>query len=186
LRPVKSEVCSWFVLRTVLSCLFYRCPSRVLGGFLEDPPSRPHASFRRKREEAPGDFPTWSQLQGVVVFLALAGLYPIALRNGLPDGDVCALTFVFLVLVDLGLVLVNRSFGTSLRYLIGQRNSALIWVSTVIVLMLALILVLPFGRELFRFGSLHDDDLRLVAAVVASVVTMLEGLKRFWRTRLVR
>ncbi|HVJ51030.1 MAG TPA: cation-translocating P-type ATPase [Aliidongia sp.] len=128
----------------------------------------------------------WSLLQGVIALLALAGLYLIALRNGLPDDDVRALTFVSLVLIDLGLVLVNRSFGTSFRDLIGQRNRALILVSTVTVLMLTLILVVPLGRDLFRFGSLHGDDLLLVAAVVAGVVTMLEGLKRFWRTQLVR
>lgn len=128
----------------------------------------------------------WSLLQGALAFLALAGLYTLALRSGLPDDDVRALTFVSLVLVDLGLVLVNRSFGASLRDLVGQRNRALIWISFVTVAMLALILALPLGRELFRFGPLHGDDLLLVAAVVASVVVVLEGLKRFWRIRLAR
>jgi Ca2+-transporting ATPase len=126
----------------------------------------------------------WSLLQGSVAFLALAGLYVVALHSGLPDDDVRALTFVSLVLVDLGLVLVNRSFGASLRDLIGQRNRALIWISAATVSMLALILALPLGRDLFRFGKLHGDDLLLVAAVVAIVVALLEGLKRFWRLRL--
>jgi P-type Ca2+ transporter type 2C len=40
------------------------------------------------------------------------------------------------------------------------------------------------GRELFRFGPLHGDDLALVAAIVVSVVAAAEFLKRFWRTRL--
>ena len=48
------------------------------------------------------------------------------------------------------------------------------------------ILALPLGRELFRFGPLHADDLLLVLAAVAGVVIVLEGLKRFWRTRLAR
>jgi Ca2+-transporting ATPase len=128
----------------------------------------------------------WSLLQGAIAFLILAGLYALGLRSGLPDDDVRALTFVSLVLVDLGLVLVNRSFGASLRDLVGQRNRALIWISIMTVSMLALILALPLGRELFRFGPLHGDDLLLVAAAVASVVVVLEGLKRFWRTRLAR
>jgi Ca2+-transporting ATPase len=126
----------------------------------------------------------WSLLQGTLALLALAGLYALALRSGLPNDDVRALTFVSLVLVDLGLVLVNRSFGASLRDLVGRRNGALIWISAATVSMLALILALPLGRELFRFGQLHGDDLLLVAAVVASVVVVLEGIKRFWRTRL--
>lgn len=83
-------------------------------------------------------------------------------------------------------MLVNRSFGASLRDLVGQRNRVLIWISAVTVSMLALILALPLGRELFRFGRLHADDLLLVLAAVAGVVTVLEGLKRFWRARLAR
>jgi P-type Ca2+ transporter type 2C len=90
------------------------------------------------------------------------------------------------VLIDLGLVLINRSFGASLRDLAGQRNRVLIWISAVTVSMLALIFALPLDRELFRFGPLHGDDLLLVAAAVAGEVTVLEGLKRFWRTRLTR
>ena len=83
-------------------------------------------------------------------------------------------------------MLVYGSFGTSLRDLVGQRNCVLIWISAVTVSMLALILALPLGRELFRFGPLHADDLLLVLAAVAGVVIVLEGLKRFWRTRLAR
>lgn len=86
----------------------------------------------------------------------------------------------------ISLVLVYGSFGTSLRDLVGQRNCVLIWISAVTVSMLALILALPLGRELFRFGPLHADDLLLVLAAVAGVVIVLEGLKRFWRTRLAR
>jgi len=127
---------------------------------------------------------TWSLLQGFIAFLALAALYTMALRNGLPEGDARALTFVSLVLVNLGLVLVNRSFCASLRDLLGQRNRALVWVAAVATLMLAVILTLPFGRELFRFGPLHADDFLLVTAVVAGVVLLLENLKRFWRARL--
>ena len=126
----------------------------------------------------------WSLLQGGIAFAALAGLYTLALRNGLPDDDVRALTFVSLVLVDLALVLVNRSFGASLRDLVGQRNRTLMWISAATVALLALILALPLGRELFRFGPLHVDDLLAVAAVVAGVVVVLEWLKRFWRRRL--
>lgn len=127
---------------------------------------------------------TWSLLQGLTAFLVLAALYVFTLRNGVPEADARALTFVSLVLVDLGLVLVNRSFGSSLRDLMGQRNGALVWVSAVTALVLTLVLALPWGRELFHFGPLHGGDLAVVAAVVATVVVLLEGLKRFWRAQL--
>jgi Ca2+-transporting ATPase len=42
----------------------------------------------------------------------------------------------------------------------------------------------PLGRELFRFGPLHADDISLVVLVVIGTVTILEAAKRFWRARL--
>jgi Ca2+-transporting ATPase len=127
----------------------------------------------------------WGLLQGTIAFIVLGALYAIALRSGLPDGDVRALTFVSLVLVDLGLVLVNRNFDASLRDLLGQRNRALLWIAAVTLLMLLAILGTPLGRELFHFGVLHVDDAMLVAIVVLSVVGIIETTKRFWRAYLV-
>ncbi len=127
----------------------------------------------------------WSLVQGGVALAALAVLYAIALRDGMPEADARALTFVSLVLVNLGLVLVNRNFGTSVRDLLGRRNAALAWVATITVLILAGVLAIPPARALFRFGVLHLDDLALVAAVVVGVVAVLELLKRVWRMRLI-
>ena len=127
----------------------------------------------------------WSLLQGAVALIALALTYSFALKRGLPEGDARALTFVSLVLVDLGLVLVNRSFGALAIKRSGKRNRTLWGVSGVALALLTVVLVLPVGRELFRVGPLHPDDLTLVALIVISVVVILEILKRFWRTRLV-
>jgi P-type Ca2+ transporter type 2C len=89
------------------------------------------------------------------------------------------------VLVDLNLVLVNRSYATSFGELIGKANRALIWVSAVTITLLVLVLITPFGRALFRFGPLHADDLTLVVVIVVAIFATLEVLKRFWRARLV-
>jgi len=89
------------------------------------------------------------------------------------------------VLVDLALVLVNRSFATSLAELIGKANRALVWVALVTMALLALVLIAPFARSLFRFGPLHADDLMLIVIIVVAVFATLEFLKRFWRARLI-
>jgi Ca2+-transporting ATPase len=127
----------------------------------------------------------WSLLQGALALVILGALYIFALRRGLPEGDARALTFVSLVLVNLGLVLVNRSFGISLVSVLGRANRALWWVSAVMLILLSLVLVWPVGRELFRFGPLHADDLTVVAVLVVLVVTVLELVKGFWRKRLI-
>lgn len=127
---------------------------------------------------------TWGLVQGIVAFVFLASLYTITIRSGLPTGDVRALTFVSLVLMDLGLVMVNRNFNASLRDLVGQKNRALMWISGITVALLVLVVGTPLGRELFRFGPLHADDISLVALVVIGTVAILEAAKRFWRARL--
>jgi Ca2+-transporting ATPase len=127
----------------------------------------------------------WGLVQGTIGLVPLGLMYWLALRRGMPEGDARALTFVSLVLVDLGLVLVNRSFDGTMFRAVAKGNRALWWVTAVTVSLLALVLAWPAGRELFRFGPLHGDDLAVVAVVVAAVVLVLDGLKRFWRVRLV-
>ncbi len=127
----------------------------------------------------------WSLLQGTIALVPLAAIYGLALHWGMPEGDARALVFVSLVLVDLALVVVNRSFGSSVIEPSGKGNHALWWVTAVTIALLALVLLWPVGRALFRFGPLHADDLALVAALVAGVLSVLLFLKRFWRARLV-
>ncbi|HET7882552.1 MAG TPA: cation-translocating P-type ATPase [Acetobacteraceae bacterium] len=127
----------------------------------------------------------WSLLQGLIALLALGLLYSLALWTRLPEEDARALTFVSLVLVDLGLVLVNRSFSSVRTPDRASHNRALWAVTTATSAILVLVLLSPFGRTLFHFGPLHGDDLIVVAAVVLSVVGALQFLKRFWHTQLV-
>jgi P-type Ca2+ transporter type 2C len=70
----------------------------------------------------------WGVLQGVLAFGTVASLYLLAVWLGISDGEVRAHTFMALVLTNLGLVLVNRSFDSSLREALGTSNPALWWV----------------------------------------------------------
>ena len=123
----------------------------------------------------------WSLLQGMLTFGVIALLYLLALRRGLPEGDVRALTFVSLVLANLGLVLVNRSFNSSVREALRWNNRALWWVSAVAIILLGVILAWEPARGLFHFGPLHADDLGVTLAAAAGLVVALESFKRLWR-----
>ena len=128
----------------------------------------------------------WSFIQGFIALAALAAVYLIALYLGLSGDEARALTFVSLVLIYLGLILVNRNFGARARDIFGQRNRALGWVLAATISILALVLAWPPARQLFHFGPLHADDLGVVAAAVVIVVGAIESLKRFWLNRLLR
>jgi Ca2+-transporting ATPase len=129
-------------------------------------------------------FVLWSLLQGVLALGVVAGQYLLALRLGLGEGEVRAHAFVSLVLANLGLVLVNRSFGSALGDAFGRRNPALLAVSAATALLLGGALFWEPARSLLRFEPLHPDGLAVILLFTAGLIVVAELLKRFWRGRL--
>jgi Ca2+-transporting ATPase len=95
-----------------------------------------------------------------------------------------ALTFFSLVLSIVSLILVNRSFSTSLVAAFRRPNPALMWILLGVATILGLSLVWPAASALFRFGPLHADDLALTVAAGFFVLVVLETLKHLWRAQL--
>ncbi|HXJ00523.1 MAG TPA: cation-translocating P-type ATPase [Micropepsaceae bacterium] len=126
----------------------------------------------------------WSLLQGAFVFLVVAAIFLGGIARGMTEPDVRALAFVSLVVTIVSLILVNRSFSTSLMTGIGRPNRALVLVLVVILATLSVTLAWPFASTLFRFGPLHMDDLALTFGAGAFVMVALEILKPLWRERL--
>ncbi|OGT57229.1 MAG: ATPase [Gammaproteobacteria bacterium RIFCSPHIGHO2_12_FULL_63_22] len=126
----------------------------------------------------------WSLVQGTVALLVVVVIFLGALRFGMPEAEVRALTFFSLVLTIVSLIFVNRSFTTSLLTALRRPNPALLWVLLAISAILGLTLLSPWARELFRFGPLHVDDLALGLGAGLVVLVVLEVLKSRWRDRL--
>jgi Ca2+-transporting ATPase len=125
----------------------------------------------------------WSLFQGTITLIPLAIVYSVGIRRGMPEGDIRALVFVSLILINLGLILVNRSYDNVLIRA-RQRNHALWWVTGIVLGLLGFAIFSPVGRTLFHFGPLHVDDLGEILVIVISVITILNLLKRRWKTRL--
>ncbi len=126
----------------------------------------------------------WSVLQGGLAFGLVGAIFVIAHQRGMPDDEVRALTFFTLVLSIVSLILVNRSFSTSLVAAFRRPNPAFAWILLAITVILGLSLVWPDAAALFRFGPLHADDLALTLAAGIVVLVVLETLKHLWRARL--
>jgi Ca2+-transporting ATPase len=124
----------------------------------------------------------WSALQGVLVFVLVGAIFMVASARGMPADEVRALTFFSLVLSIASLILVNRSFSTSFIAAIRRPNTTLAWILSAVAVILALSLLVPTVRALFRFGPLHYDDLGLTLGAAAAVLIVLELSKTFWRT----
>ncbi len=128
----------------------------------------------------------WGLLQGVFAFGLVSVIFIEASRRGMPETEVRALTFFALVLTIVSLIFVNRTFSASLLVALRRPNPALALVVLTVAAMLALTLLWPLARDLFRFGALHADDLALTVAAGALVLLFLELLKPLWRKRIWR
>lgn len=67
----------------------------------------------------------WSLFQGALACLLIGMIIWIATRKGMPKTEIRALAFFSLVLAILGLIVVNRSFGSSILTAIRRPNPAL-------------------------------------------------------------
>ncbi|MGY4567133.1 cation-translocating P-type ATPase [Bradyrhizobium sp. USDA 3256] len=126
----------------------------------------------------------WGALQGALVFVMAGAMFVFALRNGMPDDEVRALAFVALVLGIFSLILVNRSFSSSLKLALVRPNVTLLSILLAVFAILGSCLTVPALRELFRFGVLHLDDLAATMGAALLILVALELLKPFWRARL--
>jgi Ca2+-transporting ATPase len=135
---------------------------------------------------APASFAAWSLFQGLFAFAAVAGVLFIGLRRGMPVDEVRALTFFALILVIVGLILINRSFGASVWNALRRPNPMLLWILLLVAAILAATLEWPFAADFFRFGPLHPDDLALTVLAGIVVFAFLDVLKLLRRSRPVR
>lgn len=123
----------------------------------------------------------WSVLQGVLALTLVAGIFVIALDQGMAEDEVRALTFFSLVVSIVALIFVNRSASASLIKAFKRPNRALSIVLPIVALTLGITLLWPAARALFRFGPLHLDDLSLALGAGLAVLVILELIKPFWR-----
>jgi Ca2+-transporting ATPase len=122
----------------------------------------------------------WSLLQGFFAFVLVAIIFLVALRRGMPEAEVRALTFFTLVVAIVSLIFVNRSFSASLITALRRPNPALAAVLLTVTAILSLSLLWPFAQALFRFGPLHVDDLAVTIGAGAVLLLLLEVVKPVW------
>jgi Ca2+-transporting ATPase len=109
--------------------------------------------------------------QGIFLLLSSLLVLTYALLHGASDEIARTLTFSTLVIGNLGLILVNRSWRQSVLRTANKYNPALWWVIVVALAFLLLALSLPILREVFHFTPIEPlQFLYCVAAGLASVL----------------
>jgi P-type Ca2+ transporter type 2C len=122
----------------------------------------------------------WAALQGSLVFAILAVVFVAASHMGMPDPDLRALVFTSLVLMNMGLIMVNRSFKASLGRAFWRPNRSLGILFGSVMALLALAVYWHPAQALFHFGRLHWDDLTVCAVAGLFSLLLLEAIKALW------
>jgi len=122
----------------------------------------------------------WALIQGGVALTIVGGVLFSAVAMQMSETDTRALVFACLVLINLGLIIVNRSFESSLLEALQRPNKVLWWLSTGVLSLLVMSLVWPPAQRLFRFGHLHWDDVAVCLVVGCLSLFGLEYLKSVW------
>jgi Ca2+-transporting ATPase len=116
-------------------------------------------------------------VQGLGLLAVLLGVYSFCLAQNFGEAEARMISFVCMVLGNLGLIFSNRSRTHSILATLRIPNRALWWISGLAVGFLALVLSVPFLRDLFQFAPLHRQELVLIAAAVAVSVLISESVK---------
>jgi Ca2+-transporting ATPase len=147
------------------------------GNIMERPPRDPEKALFS------GSLVIWGLIQGFLCLLFILALFGVAVFAGIPEAELRALTFVTLVLSSVGLVLINRSFDSSLPAAIVRPNRALGGVVMAVAVVLALSLQWPWAARLLGFASMSPVQLLLSLGTASASLVALQGLKGVWRRR---
>lgn len=123
----------------------------------------------------------WSIFQGGLALAILAAMFLIATWTGMPANEIRGLIFFSLVADIIVLVLVDRSFGTSVGTGLVRRNPALRYIIATVAAATLLILVIPGAGHLLRFGDTSWWEMALVLGLAGLLATLLEGGKQLVR-----
>ncbi len=120
---------------------------------------------------------TIAGLQGLSVMVATFGVYLWAVLGDRPDDVVRSISFATLVVGNLALILVNRSWRLTVWQTFRQRHNRTLWILVPIMALLVMLLALPGVRAAFHFGPMGASECLVAIAAGMIAVTWFEAYK---------
>jgi len=124
-----------------------------------------------------------SILQGLVITLGTLGIYQFAVSKGYDEEQTRTMVFTTLIVANIFLSLVNRSFYYSLFTTFRYKNYLLILIIFITIVMLALMLSVPGIIAFFKFKKLITSQLLVCFSAGFISVIWIEGYKYFKRQK---
>jgi Ca2+-transporting ATPase len=116
-------------------------------------------------------------VQGLGVFLIVAGIYAFALKAGLSENEARTFAFINLVIGNLGLIFSNRSRNQPIYATLRKPNKSLWWVTVGTLIVLVLTLTVPFLRNLFKFMTIDPLEGLLCLSTALLAIIISESVK---------
>lgn len=121
---------------------------------------------------------TLAAIQGLSSLAIVLGLYFGGMRAGLSSDETRTLSFAALVLVNLALVMSNRSYTRSLLRSFTIRNTALWWILGAAITILALAIYVPWAQSIFQFSALSWVNALILLGASVGALLWFELLER--------
>lgn len=121
---------------------------------------------------------TIAGLQGLSMLLVVLGVYLWSVLSGRPEDVVRSMTFATLVIGNLSLILVNRSWRLpAMESLRHRRNRALKWILSAAGALLVVLLTVPWLRDAFSLWRVSPWDWLVALVAALAGVTWFEIYK---------
>jgi Ca2+-transporting ATPase len=123
-------------------------------------------------------------IQGLGILAVVATIYAVMLMRGYDQSVARMLTFVCMVIGNLGLIFSNRSRKYSIIKTLRIPNRALWWVTVGASVFLVFVLINPFLRNLFKFAPLNGWEFLLIvlsglASILIAESVKIAGIRKF-------
>jgi len=116
-------------------------------------------------------------IQGLGLLAVVFGIYAFCLSQNLGEAEARMVSFLCMVLGNLGLIFTNRSWSHSMMATIRIPNKALWWITAFTLSFLALVMTVPFLRNLFQFAPLQTWEAALIAGAFIVSILIAESVK---------
>jgi len=124
-----------------------------------------------------------SIIQGLVIASGTLAMYQFSVYLGYNEYTVRAMVFTTLMIANIFLTEVNRSFYYSIFKTIRYKNKTVVYIIAVSLSALVLLLYIPVVAQMFRFEALSSLQLALCITVGAFSTLWYEGIKWLKRSR---
>ena len=144
---------------------------------MSQPPRQPGSTFLSLKEMGV------SIVQGLAITAGVLFVYQYVVQNGGTENLTRTMVFTTLVLSNIILSLVNRSFYYSVFTSLKNKNNMMVFMNSLTLILLAMIIYVPFIADFFKVLPLDWNHIGLCISVSGVSVLWIEIWKLFKRNK---